>query len=292
MRRLSHKFMADLQPGGFLSPLREAIARDRDLLFEIRNKYVSVYFKGQSLVKLGENGHDYSVEINAKFLPAIVSVPRCLRNEGDTRQFVAAMPHIKECILAHRSGKGGNEIEFEQMLIRANNGEPRLNSEYFIIDRQIAAATGDGRFDLMAIYWKREGRRKGQQVPLTLLEVKYGLNPDIRDLHNQLARYYDSLPEQVDQAAMEAEAILHDKLDLGLLHQPPDRAAALRTLTVSPHKKDMRFGIVLVDYNPHSGLLDTQALAQLDFCKRIDVFQVGFGLWYSRAQRLDCLGIK
>ena len=61
------------------------------------------------------------------------------------------------------------------MIIRANNYEPRNNSEYYIIDRQITAGDA-GRFDLTGIYWARGKRRKGQEVSLCLMEVKFALN--------------------------------------------------------------------------------------------------------------------
>ena len=53
---------------GFLSDItRQAIA-DPDLDLEIRNSYLNLYYKGNSLLKLSENRlHDYRVEIHAKF---------------------------------------------------------------------------------------------------------------------------------------------------------------------------------------------------------------------------------
>ncbi|MCL5960058.1 MAG: hypothetical protein M1358_12240 [Chloroflexi bacterium] len=257
---------------------------DRDLLLEIREDYINVYYKGYSLLKLSQARDRYLVGIHKKFqVPSISELPT-LGTQADTQEFVRAIPAIKERILS--IGKGGNEIEYEQNLIRANNGEPRLNTEYFVIDRQVVSAGHQGRFDLIAVYWSSAGRRPRQIVPLILLEVKFGLNTDIANIHKQLEGYYESLPDPIAGLAEEAEILLRQKVQLGLIHQGPRQLAALETLSVSRSKKDLRFGVVLVDYNPHSKLLNIDALSKLEFSERIDLFYVGFGLWRDSAIRI------
>ena len=95
--------------------------------------------------------------------------------------------------------------------------------------------------------------------------------------------YFDhsTLENEIRAVADEARTLLHQKLDLGLIQGTPEQLAALRTLKIKPRKSDIRFGVVLVDYNPNSRLLDTAALDALDF--RVDVFHVGFGLWQERS---------
>ena len=263
-----------------LAPLREAILRDRDLLLEIREGYVNVYYKGNSLLKLARQGTHYSVRVGESFfVPAIAGLTR-LNSHADAETFVDAMPAIKERILA--SHRLGNEIEYEQILIRANNSEARNNTEYFVVDRQVVLPGGQGRMDLTAIHWPKEGRRRHQVVPLVLLEVKFGLNSDIPYLHEQLARYYESFPDSMEDLAEEAQRLLRQKIELGLFSQPEHRLSALQTLVISPRKQDMRFGVVFIDYDPASKRLNIEALRALSFWDRIDIFHVGFGLWRSR----------
>ena len=57
---------------------------------------------------------------------------------------------LKENIIQH--GVSSLEVEYEQLFIRANNNEPRNNSEYFIVDRQLTMPRRD-RIDLSAVYW-------------------------------------------------------------------------------------------------------------------------------------------
>ena len=51
MRQLSDKFLERLK-SGFLSGVTEGVKADPDLNLEIRDAYINVYYKGNSLVKL------------------------------------------------------------------------------------------------------------------------------------------------------------------------------------------------------------------------------------------------
>ncbi len=280
MRKLSLEFMEGLEEG-HLAPLRNKVCKDRDLILEIREDALNIYYKGHSLLKLSHKGDRYGVALHEKFQVQGIRGLTHLDTPAETDRFVRAIPEIKEQIV--KLGPVGNEIEYEQMLVRANNCEPDLNTEYFIIDRQCVTADGKARFDLMAIHWPVQGkRRRGQEVALALLEVKFSLNPDIGQLHKQLSRYYGSVAADVERISHEAQTLLRQKIDLGLFNQSPNRMKALRTLTISRRIEDVRFVVVLVDYNPHSGKLDTDALGQLCFAKQIDLFHVGYGLWDAK----------
>ncbi len=101
------------------------------------------------------------------------------------------IPRIKTNILKHGTSL---EIEYEQLIIRANNLEARNNSEYFIVDRQYSVP--EGRFDLTGMYWKAKGRKKYQTVQPCLMEVKFALNDDIKDVHQQLEKYYEAINQR------------------------------------------------------------------------------------------------
>ena len=53
IRRLSDKFFYDLK-SGFLSGIIASVRTDPDLNLEIRDRYINVYYKGNSLLKLTE----------------------------------------------------------------------------------------------------------------------------------------------------------------------------------------------------------------------------------------------
>jgi hypothetical protein len=173
------------------------------------------------------------------------------------------------------------------MIIRANNLEPRNNSEYFIIDRQYT--TQVGRFDLTGFVWPRDNRRRGQTVPLCFMEIKFALNPDIQKVHEQLARYYAAIKANAVAIAKEAEIIFKQKLELGLFKQDQARLAAMQTLKISGDIDQFQFILILVDYNPHSSHFNLAQLKQLPFAQQIKIFYSGFAMWQQNLREVTQL---
>jgi hypothetical protein len=282
MRKLSPTFMGTLT-NGFLSPIREKAAFDVDLDLQIRANYLNIYYKGNSLLNLRESKPGvYRTLVHEKFLRGC-SIPEVLVDERTTLIFSQTIPYLKENILKY--GRSSIETEYEQMIIRANNDEPRNNCEYFITDRQYAGPSG--RFDLTGFFWSRNKRRKGDVVFPCLIEIKYGLNQDIREVHDQLEGYYHFIDCNPEAFAIEAETVFKQKLELGLFHrQPKGRLAAMKTLVFSTDLSQFQFIVILVDYNPHSGLHDLAALAKLPFAGQVRVWQTGFGMWAEKLKPL------
>lgn len=281
MRKLSDTFLESLK-SGFLAGITLAVIDDFDLNLEIRNNYINLYYKGHSLLKLVESSPArYKVDINIKFIGNL-NIPKELVDQETTNQFVKAIPGIKQKIVEH--GKGSLEIEYEQMIIRANNYERRNNSEYFIVDRQY---TDDlGRFDLTAIYWQAQHRRWNQEVAMCLMEIKCALNPEIASIHSQLERYYEAIKPKAASIASEGESIFRQKLELGLYNQSKERIEAMKTLTFSRDISLFQFILVLVDYNPNSSLLNLENVAKLHFANQIKVFYGGFAMWQQNVKPL------
>ena len=188
MRELSKEFLATLT-SGFLAELTREVKKDSDLDLEIRENYINLYYKGNSLLRLKRStAGRYRVELHKKFLTGLpdMAVPPEIVDESMTKEFVKYIPAIKRNIQQY--GAHSIETEYEQLFIRANNYEKRVNSEYFVLDRQYVV--GKQRFDLMGFCW-RQPRAQYQTVKMCLVEVKYGLNPDIAGLNEQLERYYN-----------------------------------------------------------------------------------------------------
>lgn len=283
MRKLSDTFMQALT-SGFLAGLIKRVREDKDLDLEIRDGYFNIYYKGNSLLKLDEmTSQRYRVNIHPKFISSL-TLPEYLVDEVTVKSFLQGIPLLKENII--RYGQSSLEVEYEQLVIRANNLEVRTNSEYFIIDRQYALSSV-GRFDLTGFVWDRSGRKRGQQVPLCFLELKFALNSDIQEVHDQLARYYVAIKDGTPAIAAEAESIFKQKLALGLFDQPADRMAALQTLTFTSDVDQYQFIIVLVDYNPYSTLLNLAGLRALPFANQVKIFWGGFAMWQKNLQSLS-----
>ena len=280
MRRLSENFMRNLT-SGFLQPVTARVVADSDLDLRIRDNYLNVYYGGSSLVKLSEVGDThYRVDIHPKFRGGL-EIPD-LDSPETTAEFVRSVPALKENIATH--GKSSLEVEYEQLIIRANNRERRTSSEYFFVDRQYSIRRM--RFDLLGMYWSRAKRRKGQTVAPCLVEVKFALNRDISQVHRQLQRYYDVLRDNAALIAEEAQSMFRQRLELGLYDQNRERIAAMKTLVFAKDIEDFQFILVLVDYNPFSRKLDLNRLAALPFADQIRVFHGGFAMWRRNLRQL------
>jgi hypothetical protein len=280
MRKLSDRFMAELH-SGFLSALTNQIVADKDLDLQIRDNYLNVYYKGNSLLKLTEVAGHYKVDIHNKFRDDL-NLPTILDSQT-TPQFMSLIPQLKDNIV--RYGKSSLEVEYEQLIIRANNLEPRNNSEYFVVDRQYAI--GQDRFDLIGVFWNRHGRKHSQELPLCFMEVKFALNSDIKAIQDQVQRYYLSVQGHAMALAEEVASMFRQKLELGLYNQSPERIAAMKTLRVSSDISLCQFIIVLVDYNPYSTHLDLGRLKALPFANQIRIFRSGFAMWHEQLSTLN-----
>lgn len=290
MRRLSDTFMENLLQG-HLNPLLLKVKSDRDLVLDIRDNYLNIYFKGQSLLKLTENEIKaaYDVGIHEKFAQNISELPDNLGNEGDVAMFVRKIPNIKDRIT--EVTKSGSEVEFEQMLIRSNNYEPRLNTEYFIVDRQYSGVGAKEQFDLLGLFWPRANRRKNRMVDLAMIEVKYGLNPDVSEIHNQLSRYFTEIDNHFSDVCKDVHSIFMQKLKLGLFEDTSERLAAMHQFHIRDEINNMKVVVALVDYNPHSEKLASAArgLRELPFSDQIELFFLGFGLWKVDSKSVERL---
>lgn len=281
MHKLSDNFMNCLK-SGFLAGILTAVRGDYDLDLEIRENYINIYFKGHSLLKLTEiDPTKYNVKIHKKFANGL-KLPSVLIDKKTTADFLRNIPQLKQNIIRVKSSL---EIEYEQMIIRANNLERRNNSEYFIINRQYIKTKA--RFDLIGIFWDRNNRRKNQEVDLCLMEVKFALNEDIKDVHKQLARYYDTLELKAAEIAEESETVFRQKLELGLYAQSSNRLDAMKTLVISRNLSRFQFILVLVDYNPNSTKLCLDNIASLPFANQIKVFFGGLAMWQQHVEPIS-----
>jgi len=180
MRALSPKFLHDLNPeeGGKYGELVKRVRRDKDLDLEFRGNYINIYYQGHSILLLRQNG---AIEIDKAFTED--GLHKISEEIADVGSFIKQLPFLKDNISCHskeneeggRISKHNRELEFEQLLIRANNREISYNSDYIILDRQYRLPNGK-RWDLTALRYSSRGKPKGY---LSIIEVKYAQNPDI-----------------------------------------------------------------------------------------------------------------
>ena len=221
-RALSYGFVQKWRAGGIYNPIVKAVCEDKDLDMEFRgsdkstDEYINIYFKGNNILKLYLNGRFH---IHEYFKKGLKDIPNLLKDKESINSYLKLLPQIKHNVATHR--KKSMEIEYEQLLIRANNKESRNNSEYIIVDRQYVTQKAVGqersrkdRLDLVAVKWPRKNRNsKHQKGSLVIIEVKYALNPEIaKGSVEQIERYYCYLKENLQSICEEMELILHQKL--------------------------------------------------------------------------------
>jgi hypothetical protein len=289
---------------GTLKPLLEVVKRDRDLILEFRDPFAAaIYCKGQSLeIKSSRDGD--------KIIYSTISADKKFLEEGSLRLQSAQeaelfvkekLPFVKQRMAEHRSE--GMEIEFEQALIRANNLEAKLNTDYFIVDRQALLASGQDRIDVLGIYWPDHG--SSEDVSLALIEVKFSLYGGIETLAEQVKGYYNALAKNIvpplpdgtceimGGIADHTEKLLQQKLRLGLITGASNQALEkLRTkIRVSRDPKRVKIVVAMVDYNLRSPRLSLQIpkLRRLEDEMKlkypIEVMHLGYGLWAGNAVR-------
>jgi len=288
MRYLDDDFMRALTEKGFLNPILRKVIIDKDLDLQIRKYYINIYYKGNSILKLEKKSNQYKANIHDKFLKGTDNI-KDLIDEKWVEHYLEQLPKLKENILI-KGGKRSMEIEYEQLIIRSNNLEKRVNSEYFIIDRQYAAERENSdRFDLTGIYWSGKNRKRGQRVPLVCMEVKYSLNKDIQEIDVQLNKYYVHLEKRIKTIAEESTMVLKQKIELGIIIPDKERREALSTLSISDSINEVQFIVILVDYNPNSVLFERaiEKLKKLPFKNQIKIFKGGLAMWEEELRDLD-----
>lgn len=277
IRRLNPEFKEALLKG-ILLPLLELVRTDRDLLLEIRDNYIDIYFKGNRLIEISQLP-EYGVKTHEKF--AIGASLGPIRTVEDAKKLVEQLPNIKQRIATHKSH--ASEIEIEHLLIRLNNREPNVNSEYFAIDRQGVYGPKNDRIDVLGVCWPRAKRQTSRKLDLCVMEVKLNMGGEIGKVADQLKKYYCVLADDLPTIAKNAQALLRDKIDLGLVGTD-EQQKKLKKLEISDRMEDVRCVVVLAEQNPFSESLKPQSLSSLPF-SRIEIFRVGFGLWSCDAYR-------
>ncbi|MEQ4489574.1 MAG: hypothetical protein AAC990_04310 [Dehalococcoides mccartyi] len=288
-RRLPDYFIKDLKDGIY-HPIIQRVRLDKDLDMEFRGTYLNIYYQGHSILNLNKNG---SIAIDKKFLRGVEEkVPSSFKTSEDVNAYLESLPNIKDNVTycpneaGIRSSKS-RELEFEQLLIRANNLESRNNSEYIILDRQYVVNQGVDRWDLVALRWPIEKRgRPYQEGFLSIIEVKYAQNPDIQNIKTQVERYASYLETHLPEICEDMKSILVQKLDLGLLAKTEGQMKRLRELPIKPDIAETEVIIYLIDYNQNSDLKKrAEKAGKPAFQGKVHVALGGLALWQSNLSK-------
>lgn len=183
-RGLSSIFMANLMDGGLLHPLLERVKKDPTLCLEIRNNYINIYYRGGNLIEIKEkDGYiahfdtNYCSGTKSKVIEDLQDAYN-LQAKDDVEKWIEAIPSLKQAMDFWFGKHPKEEREFQQIVLRENNGSAVGNStDYFIIDIEYDNHN-DARFDLVAVEWESISTarklQKGHRPRLCFIEMKYG----------------------------------------------------------------------------------------------------------------------
>jgi hypothetical protein len=114
-------------------------------------------------------------EYNRGFSPSQVKFPSCVGSPEAAADLAAQISELKYSMDRHFSKHLKPEREFQQLVVRENNYPPISNeSEYFIVDIEVAGILPGVRYDMLAVRWLRSQRKMPRVLVPALIEMKYG----------------------------------------------------------------------------------------------------------------------
>lgn len=185
-RAISQAFLTDLQTG-MLRPLLVRVKEDDTLMLALRGSYINIYYRGGSLFKIellesssaatSSYRVEFDTDYNKNYPPLPVDFPFPVTDAAHVSTLTGAIPELKCVMDRYFARKGKPEREFQQLVVRENNRSMISNeTDYFIIDIEIAGILPNAKYDMLAVRWLgRERGKAGTLVP-ALIEMKYGIN--------------------------------------------------------------------------------------------------------------------
>lgn len=174
-----------------------------ELDIAIREHYLNVYFKGNSLAKISfKEPNECKVEIHKKFFTGTkADDPKYFEKKTVSEKYVSLFlspdkpplrflqkKHLDEFCIRVKQVNYGEEIVFEQAIITDNIGR----NDLIIIDRQVTdKKLKRRRLDLLALEQIRSGVN---EYRFLVVEVKLGNNSELKNkVVTQLDGYVDHI---------------------------------------------------------------------------------------------------
>lgn len=260
-RKISDAFMTNLQHC-VLSPLLARVKEDDTLMLALRGEYISIYYRGGSLFQISGTPPDsrapYTIKFDDNYRRGYQSppldFPREVRTCEEAARLVDAIPNLKYVMDRFFSKHSKPEREFQQLVVRENNFSSISNeSEYFIVDIELALDEPHAKFDMLAVRWLHNERNQMDRLVPTLIEMKYGTEalegPSGLIKHLQDA-YQFRKSEDWNGLCSGIEGHLNQLKQLRLLRfNQSDRVPELR---LDPKSTCPELIFLLANYNPRS----------------------------------------
>ena len=193
---------------------------------QIRDNYLNLYYKGNSLGKISYRKSEnlYEIRIHRKFMEGIGSVINRFEHSVDREYLLFTLKSkqlhpffsTRNLLLMGQKVKEvqfQEEIVFEQMLLTDNINR----NDLIIIDRQVVDRNSSTKMDLLALKKNKAGKYQ-----FCVLEVKLGNNLELKGkVFMQLSGYIERITRNFQQYKECYEKNVSQKHGLGLLPEVP-----------------------------------------------------------------------
>jgi hypothetical protein len=325
-RGITPEFEAQLKSGGILFPLLQRVQNDDTLSLEIRNGYVTIYYRGGRLLGIHEqaNATRFSTEFDERYFGAEAAYrlerpappTRTITCEADAQAWVDAFAVYKQAMDVRFCLHPKIEREYQQAVVRDNNRHATGElSDYVVVDVEYAqsprACPGQNanyRFDMVGFRWPAEGKtRASGLVTPVIMEMKAGdgalaspcLSDDPDDLAPGLVKHVidielfltpglgEELSEPYRLLRGELQTMFETKQRLDLRSLPK----CMRKLQITEMSARPEVVFFLANHHPRSRIL-ARELKKLPPCTRADyriatVSYAGYALFANNIKPLD-----
>ena len=264
---------------GILHPVLLLARRDKDIILDIRAERIDLYCKGHIVFQVEKIGDRYLVRGPHKLFSA---KPDFYAKSGELLSYIETeLPVIKHLIATHSAT--GREVEFEQAIIRACNYE-NTNSDYLIVDRQVATPGRAAQIDLLGVVWQKHSNLEAFPA---LLETKYLTRGGVGNIADQIAGYYDHIKSDFEPFKRDLQDLLQQKARLRLFPGLSVGAQEnLKNVRIIGGIEKLDIVAALVDYSPRAGNDYIDALRALPFASQITIKRLGFAMWKDNSHTL------
>jgi hypothetical protein len=283
MRKLSSHFMMQLKQG-ILQSILHRVQNDDTLFLSIRNKYVSIYYRGGSILKLKESSSDkYQAYFDRKYLKGnsylqnkVQHIPNIIQSSTDAELWVNAFAYLKEGMDLWLRDHRKSEREYQQVVARENNFSSIANeTEYYITDIEYMNPSIGAKADMLGIKWKASDRSRAKNCVPVLIEMKYadsalkgksGIKKHLQDFHQQInGKHYQEVLKTI-------QSQFEQLMELGLIE---GNFISRGTVPQLDPKIQPEVLLLLANHNPRSKIL-ADVLKDPSVIALINTLQVKF----------------
>ena len=228
INRVLSKPNLDLFVSDFDNLIKIVNSSQGELDISIRDNYLNIYYKGNSLAKISFKLPDqYKIDIHNKFFKGTNADNPDFFDAKTVSQYYTSLilspkkpplrflqkKHINQFCSKIKKENHGEEIDFEQALITDNLERDDL----IIIDRQITdKALSRKRMDLLVL---KQTKAKSIKYHFLVIEVKLGNNPELKnDVAMQVDTYVKHIERHFNDYKKCYEMQFKQKKTLGLLN--------------------------------------------------------------------------